>query len=208
MSPTSEKGKITKSTPFGSEDHPFNPAALRSGAEGRRRPHGRHREEDTSPRCCGRPAEHEGSAFVEIYQNCNVFNDAPSMRCAARPAPQPRSAPLDHGKPISFGPRRDAAVDAGGGGVTPRRRRPVDACRCRRGGGTPWSSTTPHHETELRPGLTRRLAESPTAPTPIGVLRAVKRAGLRSGAPSRSWRRPTPERRSQNVDELLRSGDT
>src|SRR5438105_13944396 len=74
-SPTSEIGKKTKSTPFGSVDHPFNPIAVALGAEATFVA----RSIDVEPKhleyVLKRAAEHKGSAFIEIYQNCNVFND-------------------------------------------------------------------------------------------------------------------------------------
>jgi len=74
-SPTSEAGKVTKSTPYGSLDHPFDPLRLALGAEATFVA----RAIDTDKKGLGavlrRAAEHRGSAFVEIYQNCNIFND-------------------------------------------------------------------------------------------------------------------------------------
>ena len=74
-SPTSETGKITKSTPFGSEDHPFNPLALALGADASFVARTIDVEKKHLTAVLRAAAEHEGSAFVEIYQNCNVFND-------------------------------------------------------------------------------------------------------------------------------------
>ena len=74
-SPTSELGKVTKSTPFGSIDPPFNPLVGRARCRGElRRPHPRPRPQahDGVLRAAH---DHRGAAFVEIYQNCNVFND-------------------------------------------------------------------------------------------------------------------------------------
>src|SRR3989442_5914386 len=74
-SPTSERGKITKSTPVGSLDAPFNPISLALGAEATfvARTHDMDRQHLTD--VLRRAAAHQGTAFVEIYQNCNVFND-------------------------------------------------------------------------------------------------------------------------------------
>ena len=74
-SPTSELGKVTKSSPFGSLDHPFNPLALALGAEATfvARTHDMDRKH--MQEVFRRAHEHKGAAFVEIYQNCNVFND-------------------------------------------------------------------------------------------------------------------------------------
>ena len=74
-SPTSEVGKVTKSTPFGSLDHPFNPISVALGAEATfvARTHDMDRKHMME--MFRRAHEHQGAAFVEIYQNCNVFND-------------------------------------------------------------------------------------------------------------------------------------
>src|SRR6185436_6333884 len=74
-SPTSELGKVTKSTPMGSLDYPFNPVSLAIGAEATfvARSIDTDRKHLTSG--LRRAAAHKGTAFVEIYQNCNIFND-------------------------------------------------------------------------------------------------------------------------------------
>ena len=74
-SPTSEVGKVTKSTPFGSLDHPFNPISVALGAEATfvARTHDMDRKHMIE--MFRRAHEHQGAAFVEVYQNCNVFND-------------------------------------------------------------------------------------------------------------------------------------
>src|SRR5438445_48182 len=74
-SPTSEVGKVTKSTPFGSVDAPFNPVSLALGAEATfvARTHDMDRKHMLE--VFRRAHDHKGAAFVEVYQNCNVFND-------------------------------------------------------------------------------------------------------------------------------------
>src|SRR6187397_354434 len=74
-SPTSEEGKVTKSTPFGSVDHPFNPIALALGAEATFVARTMDNDRKHLSEVLRQAAAHKGSAFVEIYQNCNVFND-------------------------------------------------------------------------------------------------------------------------------------
>src|SRR5688500_18819778 len=114
-SPTSEEGKVTKSTPFGSQDHPFNPLALALGAEATfvARTVDTDREHETE--VLRAAAQHRGSAFIEIYQNCNVFNDGAfdAVRAKGREANQIR---LRHDQPIRFGAEGEGGVvsDAGG----------------------------------------------------------------------------------------------
>src|ERR671924_391458 len=75
FSPTSEFGKVTKSTPFGSLDHPFNPVALALGAEATFVARSIDVDRQHLTDVLRAAAAHQGTAFVEIYQNCNVFND-------------------------------------------------------------------------------------------------------------------------------------
>src|SRR3984885_15346390 len=101
-SPTSERGKVTKSTPFGSLDHPFNPMSLALGAEASfvARSIDSDRRHLTS--VLRAAADHQGAAFIEIYQNCPIFNDD-----AFEPLKQQASAGgirLTHGEQIRFVP--------------------------------------------------------------------------------------------------------
>src|SRR4249920_2787203 len=102
-SPTSEQGKVTKSTPFGSLDHPFNPASLALGADASfvARSIDSDRKHLTS--VLRAAADHQGAAFIEIYQNCPIFNDdafAPLKDASARDDQLIR---LQDGEPIRFG---------------------------------------------------------------------------------------------------------
>jgi 2-oxoglutarate ferredoxin oxidoreductase subunit beta len=103
-SPTSEVGKVTKSTPMGSLDHPFNPVSLALGADatfvGRAMDSDRKGLTDVLRQA----AEHQGTSLVEIYQNCNIFNDG-AFELLKDPTTGPMwTIPLEHGKPLVFGP--------------------------------------------------------------------------------------------------------
>ncbi len=108
-SPTSEVGKVTKSTPFGSLDTPFNPISLALGAEATfvARTHDMDRKH--MQETFRRAHEHRGAAFVEIYQNCNVFNDGAFERITGRDQRADMLIPLVHGQPIVFAPRASTA---------------------------------------------------------------------------------------------------
>ncbi len=115
-SPTSEVGKVTKSTPFGSIDPPFNPISVALGAEASfvARTHDLDRKHmmDTF-----RAAhEHHGSSFVEIYQNCNVFNDGQFNDVTKRSVRDEMMINLVHGEPILFGAERQRGVMMGDDG--------------------------------------------------------------------------------------------
>src|SRR6202167_2203242 len=102
-SPTSEVGKVTKSTPMGSLDQPFNPVSLALGAEASfvARTHDMDRKH--MQETFRRAHAHQGAAFVEIYQNCNVFNDGAFEKITAKDARPDQLIPLVHGQPIRFG---------------------------------------------------------------------------------------------------------
>ena len=103
-SPTSEVGKVTKSTPMGSIDAPFNPVSLALGADatfvGRAMDSDRKGLTDVLRQA----AEHKGTALVEIYQNCNIFNDGAFDLLKDPTTGTQWSIPLEHGKPLVFGP--------------------------------------------------------------------------------------------------------
>ena len=102
-SPTSEAGKITKSTPMGSLDHPFNPVSLALGAEGSfvARTIDSDRKHLTS--VLSAAAAHRGTSFVEIYQNCPIFNDGAFDAIKSPDTKADAIIPLVHGEPIRFG---------------------------------------------------------------------------------------------------------
>ncbi|MGY2873104.1 2-oxoglutarate/2-oxoacid ferredoxin oxidoreductase subunit beta [Marmoricola sp. URHA0025 HA25] len=102
-SPTSEPGKITKSTPLGSVDHPFNPVSLALGAEASfvARTVDSDRKHLTS--VLSAAAAHRGTALVEIYQNCPIFNDGAFDAIKDNDTKSDAIIPLEHGEPIRFG---------------------------------------------------------------------------------------------------------
>lgn len=102
-SPTSEPGKITKSTPLGSVDHPFNPVSLALGAEASfvARTIDSDRKHLTS--VLSAAAAHRGTALVEIYQNCPIFNDGAFDAVKDNDTKADAIIPLEHGQPIRFG---------------------------------------------------------------------------------------------------------
>ena len=104
-SPTSEFGKVTKSTPMGSLDHPFNPVSLALGAEATfvARTIDSDRKHLTS--VLSAAAAHRGTSFVEIYQNCPIFNDGAFDAVKSPVTRDDAIIPLVHGEPIRFGAR-------------------------------------------------------------------------------------------------------
>jgi 2-oxoglutarate ferredoxin oxidoreductase subunit beta len=169
FSPTSEVGKVTKSTPFGSLDHPFNPLSLALGAEASfvARTHDLDRQH--LQETLRRAHEHRGAAFVEIYQNCNVFNDGAFDTITSKANRGANLIPLVHGQPIRFGEAGEQGVVMDDQG----RARIVAVADVGE------QALLVHDEARPDPTLAfalSRLAPGPTAPTPVGVFRAVQRA--------------------------------
>src|SRR6266513_31559 len=106
-SPTSEVGKVTKSTPFGSLDHPFNPVALAIGAEAAFVARAIDTDRAHLTGVLRAAAAHRGSAFVEIFQNCNIYNDGAFDFVREDKA---NRIYLEHGKPIRFGGANERGV--------------------------------------------------------------------------------------------------
>jgi 2-oxoglutarate ferredoxin oxidoreductase subunit beta len=113
-SPTSEAGKITKSTPMGSVDHPFNPVSLALGAEGTfvARTIDSDRKHLTS--VLSAAAAHRGTSFVEIYQNCPIFNDGAFDAIKDNDTKADAIIPLVHGEPVRFGTPDSAGLGSKG----------------------------------------------------------------------------------------------
>ena len=102
-SPTSELGKITKSTPLGSLDYPFNPVSLALGAEATFVARTIDSDRKHLTEVLRAAAEHEGTALVEIYQNCNIFNDGAWEPLKDNDIRDDFLIRLEHGQPIKFG---------------------------------------------------------------------------------------------------------
>jgi 2-oxoglutarate ferredoxin oxidoreductase subunit beta len=109
-SPTSEQGKITKSTPLGSVDHPFNPISVALGAEGTFVARSIDVEAKHLQTIVRRAYEHKGTAFVEILQNCNIFNDGAFANLTEKDIKADTQLVLEHGKPLIFGKNRDKGI--------------------------------------------------------------------------------------------------
>ncbi|HEY3811338.1 MAG TPA: 2-oxoacid:ferredoxin oxidoreductase subunit beta [Acidimicrobiales bacterium] len=198
-SPTSEAGKVTKSTPFGSLDHPYNPVSLALGAEASfvARTHDMDRKHMMET--FRRAYQHQGASLVEVYQNCNVFNDGAFELVTAKDARPKMLIPLAHGEPIRFGPEGEWGVVVEDGSA-----RVVDVADVGE------DRLVVHDEHRDDPSLAfalSRLATGPTTPTPIGVFRAVERPDY--GALVNQQLVAAAERKGPgDLAELLASGST
>jgi len=174
-SPTSEIGKITKSTPFGVSDHPFNPVALALGAEATFVARTIDRDRRHLTEVLRAAAVHEGAALVEIYQNCPVFNDGAFAALTEKDVKDLNQIRLTAGQPIRFGVDRERGVMLGSDASLTI----VDVDEVGE------DALLVHDPERMDPSLAfalARLAEDPTGPTPIGVFRSVSRPVYRGGA--------------------------
>jgi 2-oxoglutarate/2-oxoacid ferredoxin oxidoreductase subunit beta len=109
-SPTSEVGKVTKSTPLGSVDRPFNPVSLALGAEATFVARTMDSDRRHLTEVLRAAAEHRGTALVEIYQNCPIFNDGAFDLIKDRTQQEARIVQLTDGEPVRVGPEGDRQV--------------------------------------------------------------------------------------------------
>jgi 2-oxoglutarate/2-oxoacid ferredoxin oxidoreductase subunit beta len=199
-SPTSEVGKVTKSTPFGSIDQPFNPVSLALGAEASfvARTHDMDRKHMTET--FRRAHAHRGSSFVEVYQNCNVFNDGAFAAVTAKEARPNMLIDLKHGEPIRFGAEGQHGVLLNARGETEI----VDVADVGE------DRLLVHDEHRDDPSLAfalSRLADTPTVPTPVGVFRDVERP-IYEGEVQRQLVGAQEQRGPGDLEALIGSGAT
>ena len=113
-SPTSEEHKVTKSTPFGSIDHPFNPAALAMGADATFVARSMDRDPKHLQEMLLRSNAHVGTSFLEIYQNCNIFNDGAFEIFTEKGSKPMETLFLEQGKPLLFGANKEKGIKLDG----------------------------------------------------------------------------------------------
>ncbi len=113
-SPTSVLGQITKSTPFGVIDYPFVPVSLALGAGATLVARTMDRDPKHLQEMIRRAEKHRGSSFIEIYQNCNVFNDGAFFQFTEKESRDDNVVYLEHGKPLVFGKQREKGIRLSG----------------------------------------------------------------------------------------------
>jgi 2-oxoglutarate ferredoxin oxidoreductase subunit beta len=197
-SPTSERGKITKSTPFGSHDRPFNPLALALGAEATFVARSLDRDRAHLAEVLRAAAAHEGTAFVEIYQNCPVFNDGAFFALTERDTREANQIRLVHGEPIRFGADSARGVARGSDGD-------LQLVEVADVGADALLVHDAHRADPSLAFALARLADRPTEPTPIGIFRAVERP-LHGAAAAAAGPRAIAD--TAMLDALLHAGDT
>jgi 2-oxoglutarate ferredoxin oxidoreductase subunit beta len=196
-SPTSPLGTRNKTTPLGSLDYPFNPVSLALGAEATFVARSIDTDRKHLTDVLRRAANHAGSAFVEIYQNCNVYNDGAFD--AVREQKENRIQ-LTHGEPVRFGEDRERGVVLRpGGGVELR-----DVAEV---GEAALLVHDEHMEDSSLAYSLSRLSHTPHGPTPIGVFRDVQRP-VYDALMAEQIEQVRREHGEGELDKLLHAGDT
>ena len=209
-SPTSDKGTVSKSTPHGSVDRPFNPVSVALGADATFVARTMDRDPQHMKAMMRAAHAHDGTAFLEIYQNCNIFNDGAFFEFTDRETKADRALFLEHGEPMTFA---DGTKGIHLDGLTPE---VIDLESSR------WSveDCLVHDETspELATLIGRmsweeggndipRLDEETPMPRPFGVLHRTERPTYEALV-HEQLRTVTEERGEGDLDALLHDADT
>ncbi len=201
-SPTSEFHKKTKSTPFGSLDRPFNPVSLAIGAEATFVARSVDIFQQHLKDTLRHAAAHRGSAFVEILQNCNIFNDGAWESLTEKDARSEHVLQLEHGKPLIFGMNRDKGI---------RRRSDGDIEVVQLGNGVTEKDLVIHDAHHPRPSyafLLSHMEHRAGFPTPLGVLRAWDDLPRYEDIMNSQIAEVIAKRGQGDLAKLLRAGDT
>ena len=198
-SPTSEFGKITKSTPYGSIDYPFNPVSLALGASGTFVARTMDRDPKHLQQIIKRAAEHKGTSFVEIYQNCNVFNDGAFFTFTEKESKEENVLYLEHGKPLVFGKERDKGIHLDG--FTPRVVSLKD-------GKYSASDLIVHNENDSTLAfILANMTYNTSLPRPVGIFLSIDRPTYESQM-TLQIKNAIDKRGVGDLEKLLNSGDT
>jgi 2-oxoglutarate ferredoxin oxidoreductase subunit beta len=209
-SPTSETGKITKSTPAGSVDTPFNPVSLALGAEASFVARSLDSDRKHLSSVLRAAAEHRGTALVEIYQNCPIFNDGAFEAFKDKDTREAAIIPLEHGQPVRFGSQGQYGVvrdDATGAFAVVE----VATDGESGGDGVPESALHVHDAHADDPsaafGLSRLTPGGHLDRAPVGIFRQVERPTYDDLAREQIATAQQTRGKGELAD-LLNSGDT
>lgn len=198
FSPTSEKGKRTKSSPMGSIEHPINPVSFAISSEATFVARAIATDAPNLRNILLRTARHRGSAFVEILQNCNVFNDGAFDSFAASAVRSERCIYIEHGKPLIFGAKGDRAISlrAGHPEIVDVADHPPD-------------KLLKFREDSAHPGIAYMLShlDDQKFPVPLGVFRCVEKE-LYAEALTGQIELAVHRRGKGDFHQYIRSGDT
>ena len=196
-SPTSEIGKRTVSTPMGSLDRPMVPATVALAADASFIARTIATDTHHMAASLERSANHNGGCFVEVYQNCNIYNDGAFDYFAEKSVRAEKTLTLEHGKPMVFGKNHELGIKLQG----------LDPVIC--------DADDPQvmvHDEQASPVLAALLAQMgpPNLPVPLGILRAVDYPTYEHGLLTQIEEAQEAQKRrgSSDIDELLRGPAT
>jgi 2-oxoglutarate ferredoxin oxidoreductase subunit beta len=195
FSPTSEQGKVTKSSPVGSVDYPFSPIALALGAGGTFVARGvdilgPHLED-----LICRVDAHAGTGMIEIYQNCNIFNDGAYKHFTDKEVRDERVLMLQHGQPLLFGAQKDKGI------AFDAQFRPMVVTGADLGKAYVWDETadTP------APAMALATMSEQDFPVPIGVFRRRTKATFEAGVQAQLAQQR--QRKQESLHDLIHAGE-
>ena len=191
---TSSLGTRNKSMLMGSLDYPFNPVSIALGAEASFVARSIDTDKKHLTEVLRRAANHPGSAFVEIYQNCNVYNDGAFDAVKEQTENQIR---LQHGQPIRFGAENERGV----------RMRPDGSCELVSADQSELLVHDEHEEDGSLAFALSRISHTPHGPTPIGIFRDIERP-VYDELMSEQLETAKAESGPGDLAALLNSGDT
>jgi 2-oxoglutarate/2-oxoacid ferredoxin oxidoreductase subunit beta len=201
-SPTSEVGKKAKSTPFGSVDRPLHPLSIALGAEATFVARSVDVFQNHLKETLKKAAAHSGSAYVEILQNCNIFNDGAWEALTEKETRSDNVLELVHGKPLIFGKNRDKGIRMNG--------LELEVVTLGAGGVTE-ADLLVHNDSNPNPLYAFALSRMDSLegfPTPIGVLRGVEGTPRYEDLINNQIKEVQAKRGKGDLAKLLRSGDT
>jgi 2-oxoglutarate ferredoxin oxidoreductase subunit beta len=168
LSPTSEMGKKTKSTPYGSIDQPLNPIAVALASEATFVARAVDTDLNALSQVLDKAAKHKGSALIEIFQNCIVFNDGAWSEVSDKSLQSETTVTLEHGKPLVFGKNKNKGIRLKGWNLEVVEFEP---------GQVP-ADILVHDETSAPLAYLLSHMERPNFPVPQGVFHSVSRPVL------------------------------
>ena len=199
-SPTSKLGKVTKTSPYGTIEHPFTPGELVLGARGTFFARSLDMEIELTKNCLVAAAKHDGTSVVEVMQNCVIWNDKTHAELTDKEVREDRTIVLEHGKPMLFGKNKNKGLilsglklvvgEIGVGGVTMK-------------------DILVHDAHEQNPGIHMMLVNMkyPEYPVALGVIRDVEDHTYDDEVRDQVLN-VQAHTNIRNMDDLLNSGDT
>jgi 2-oxoglutarate ferredoxin oxidoreductase subunit beta len=200
-SPTSEKGKVTKTSPYGSVDYPFNATSLALGSNATFVARSLDREPKHMAEMIDRAAAHKGLAFLEVYQNCPIFNDGAFSHLTEKDVKDDSVLYLENGKPMLFGKNKDKGIKLEGlHPVVIDLNDPKNSI----------DDVIVHNETDdgqIRAFILSHLTDNPSLPTPIGVFRQLIKPSY-DEAMLQQIERVTEKKGKGTLEKLLYTSNT